>query len=98
MCAVQHALHLPRRWHRPQPLRLDRPEDAPLAVAPEGAEHRRVHHAPGRPEVTDGMADCVGEDALGPADLVLGAARPAEPEASMRPAVTADLVTRCHDP
>src|SRR5213593_4097993 len=41
--AAEDAIHLVLGRHWSQPLGLDRPEDAPLAEAAEGAEHRRVH-------------------------------------------------------
>src|SRR5207245_5424727 len=59
--------------------------------------HRRKHHATKRTEVADRSANCIGDKAMGTADLVLGSARPAEPETPVRPAVATDLVTRRHD-
>src|SRR6185436_2727794 len=97
MGVIQHVLHLTLGRDRPQTLWLDRPEHAPLAVTAERAEHRGVHHAPGRTEVADRTAGRVGEELMGPADLVLGAARPAEPETPVRPAMAADLVTGGRD-
>src|SRR6266508_466025 len=83
---------------RTQVLGLDRPEHAPLPVASERAEHRRVDHAPGRAEVTEGPARGIGEKAMGAADLGLGASGSAEPQAPVGPAVTADLVIGRRDP
>src|SRR5438445_513921 len=97
MGTFHDVLDLPRGRHGAQALTLDRPEHTPQAVTPERAVHRRIHHAPGRTEVADRTANCIGEKAMGTADLVLGAARAAEPETPARPAVATDLVTRRHD-
>src|SRR5262245_7174511 len=97
MRPVQDVLDLVLWRCRTQALGLDRPEHAPLVVAAQRAEHRRVQHAPGRAEVADRGAGRVGEKTLAADDLVLGTARPAEPEASVRPAVAADLVARRGD-
>src|SRR2546423_15162618 len=86
MRAAQHVRNLRLGWRRPQPLRLDRPEHAALAMAPQHREHRRVHHAPGRAEERRRRAGEIAEQILRPRDLGLGAARATEPEARVRPA------------
>src|SRR5205814_2168754 len=98
MGAVQDVAHLLRRRHRTQAFWLDRPEHAALLMTTERAEHRRVDHAPRRPEKTGRTARERPEQAVSATDLVLGSARAAEPEAPVRPAVARDLVPRGRDP
>src|SRR5438128_3192080 len=95
--AAEDATHLILGRHWSQPLGLDGPEDAPLAEAAERAEHRRVHHAPRRTEVTGCVIRERGERFVGATDLLGGPPRPAEPQGSMRPPVAPNFVAFADD-
>src|SRR5439155_421885 len=95
--AAEDALQLLLGRHWAQPPGLDGPEDAPLAEAPEGAERRRVHHAPRRTEVTGRVIRERGERLVGATDLLGGPPRPAEPQGPMRPPVARDFVAFAGD-
>src|SRR5206468_637629 len=85
------------RWRRTQAFRLDRPEDRTQAPRAEQGKHRGVDHAPRGTEEAWRRSAEGRERLLRAIDLVGSPAWPAQPQASMRPAVARHLVTTGHD-
>src|SRR5206468_8117846 len=97
--SIEDVAHLSLGRHGTEALGLDGPKYEALAVPPERAEQRHVHHAPGRSEVTGLAAGQLGEDLVRARHLALGRLRAAEPEAPMRPGVARDLMAlAAHSP